>query len=358
MPAPGTRTPAAVLPWRPPRLGFLGVGWIGLKRLLSLAESCDAEIVCVCDASAELAAQAVDAVRARAPRAHAVESYAALLEEDLAGVVIATPSGMHARQAISALSRGLAVFCQKPLAQSAPQTAAVIAAARAHDRLLRVDFCYRTVAGVGQIAALVREGALGEIYAADLVFHNAYGPDRPWFYDLRQSGGGCMIDLGSHLLDLLLWVLDRPPVASVASRLYAAGRQLERPAATIEDYATAEVCFASGTSARLACSWRLPAGCAAVIEAAFYGTRGAAILRNVDGSFHDFTVEHCEGIRKRRLAAPPDDWGGRAIAAWAKQLGSNPGFDPSSEQLLAVASLIDAIYGRSSELPDEAGEPA
>lgn len=336
-------------PVRAPRLGFVGVGWIGRARLSALAASeCGAQIVCVADTSAAAALQAVEAIRSFAPEVHAAGSLEALLEEDLDGVVIATPSAGHASQALAALERGLAVFCQKPLAASAPEAAAVVASARAHDRLLAVDLSYRTVAGVSEIVRLARAGELGEIYAADLTFHNAYGPDRPWYYELRESGGGCVMDLGTHLADLLLWVLGSPPVASVSSQLYAAGKRLDRPVTRIEDYATAQVGFATGASARIACSWKLHAGCDAVIEAAFHGTRGAAILRNVAGSFHDFTVERCEGTRRRVLAAPPDDWGGRALRSWARQLGADPRFDPGCEQLVAVAELVDAFYGRSA----------
>jgi predicted dehydrogenase len=197
---------------------------------------------------------------------------------------------------------------------------------------------------------LVREGVLGEIYAADLVFHNAYGPDKAWFYDLRQSGGGCVMDLGIHLADLLLWMLDSP-VEHVASRLYAGGKLLAKPPAELEDYVTAEVRLANGATARIACSWRLPAGRDAVIEASFYGTRGAVMLRNVNGSFFDFTVEHCEGTRRRTLAEPPDEWGGRALCQWASQIAVNPGFEPATERLVEVSALIDAIYGPPPEAP-------
>lgn len=330
-----------------PRLGFLGVGWIGKKRLIALAASSSVDIVCVADTSQASALEALMAIRSQAPRARAVGSLEAMLDEGLDGIVIATPSALHAQQAIAALSHGLAVFCQKPLACSAAETDRVIAAARAHDRLLAVDLCYRTVAGVPRMAALAHEGALGQIYAADLVFHNAYGPDKPWFYDINQSGGGCGIDLGTHLLDLLLWVLDSPSVTSVSSRVYARGRPLALPVTQIEDYCMAEVSFATGASARIACSWGANAGRDAVIEATFHGTLGAAVLRNVQGSFQDFTVEHCEGTHRRVLAAPPDDWGGRAIARWARQVGVDPGFDPSCEQLTAVAALVDAVYGRA-----------
>jgi predicted dehydrogenase len=213
-----------------PRLGFLGVGWIGLNRMQAVAANGAAEVVCIADAAPECAETAVAAVHEKMPRARALRGLEQLLSEDLDGVVIATPSGLHASQATAVLARGLPVFCQKPLARTAQETASVVEAARAHDRLLAVDFCYRTVAGVSDMANLAISGALGQVYAADLVFHNAYGPDKPWFYDLEQSGGGCVMDLGSHLIDLLLWVLGNPPVAGVTSRLHANGSLLRKPA--------------------------------------------------------------------------------------------------------------------------------
>jgi predicted dehydrogenase len=331
---------------RRPRIGFVGVGWIGLNRLQAVAEDGAADIVCVTDLNHDVACSAVHAVTERAPDARVVKSFDQLLAQELDGVVIATPSGQHAWQAMAALASNRAVFCQKPLAATSFEVAQTIETARDHDRLLAVDFCYRTVAGVSQLVELARSGALGEIFAADLVFHNAYGPDKPWFYDLRQSGGGCVMDLGIHLVDLLLLVLDYPQVVRVDSRLHAGGRLLTKPARELEDHAFAQVQFENEVSARIACSWRLSAGQDAVIEAAFYGTRGAVILRNVGGSFYDFTVEHCEGTARRVLASGPDKWGGRAAVSWARRLAVNPRFDLEAQRLVEVGEMVDAIYGR------------
>lgn len=99
---------------------------------------------------------------------------------------------------MEALAAGLAVFCQKPLGRTAAQTRRVMAAARTMNRLLGVDLSYRFVRGMQTIQA----GEIGEVYAVQLVFHNADGPDKAWFYDPVQSGGGCVIDLGLHLVDL------------------------------------------------------------------------------------------------------------------------------------------------------------
>ena len=329
------------------RLGFLGVGWIGLSRLRAVVQSGAAEIACIADAAPESVTRAAQAaLMPMQPPPRTVASLEELLEEELDGLVIATPSGQHAQQAIAALTRGLAVFCQKPLATSAAEATRVVGVARALDRLLDVDFCYRTVAGVPELARLVRSGDLGEVFAVDMAFHNAYGPDKSWFYDRGQSGGGCVMDLGIHLVDLLLWALGFPEVVEVRSHLYAEGKPLAIRETALEDYAAAELRLASGTVARLACSWRLPAGRDAVIEAAFYGTRGAAILRNVNGSFYEFTVEHCEGTRRRLVAGPPDDWGGRAVCAWAQRLAENAAFDSGAERLVAVAHVVDRIYGQ------------
>jgi predicted dehydrogenase len=331
-----------------PRLGFAGVGWIGLNRLQSVVATDAADIVCITDVNADCAARALAALQRQRlqPPVRLARSFDELLDEDLDGVVIATPSGLHATQTTAALQLGRAVFCQKPLARTAAETARTIAAARAHDRLLAVDFCYRTVAGVPQLLQLARSGAIGQIFAADLVFHNAYGPDKPWFYDLGQSGGGCVMDLGIHLIDLLLLVMGYAPLAGVRSRLYAGGQLLPKPAVTLEDHALAEVEFVTGATARIACSWRLSAGQDAVIAASFYGTHGALILHNVRGSFYEFTVDHCEGTRRYTLAAGPDDWGGRAVNSWASQLRVAPGFDANVLRLQEVAAVIDAIYGR------------
>src|SRR3712207_9229647 len=78
----------------------------------------------------------------------------------------------------------------------------------------------------------------------DLTFHNAYGPDAAWFYDKRAAGGGCVMDLGVHLVDLALWALDFPEVASVSSQLLSGGAPLGPDA--VEDYAVAQIGLADG----------------------------------------------------------------------------------------------------------------
>jgi predicted dehydrogenase len=325
-----------------PRLGFLGLGWIGQHRMQALLDEKACQVVAVADPSAEVRAR----VQQLVPESAAVGTLSDLLQHDLDGLVIATPSALHAQQSLAALERGIAVFCQKPLARTAAENAAIVDAARQADRLLGCDLSYRHTEAMRRIRNCIVEGELGQVYAADLVFHNAYGPDKSWARDPALSGGGCAIDLGIHLVDLALWTLGFPQVERVTSRLYAQGQPLGPGSDAVEDYAVAQLELASGGVVRIACSWNLSAGRDAVIEAHFHGVRGGAALQNVDGSFHDFTAARFHGTQRTLLAQPPDAWGGRAILDWARRLGAGARYDKSIESIVQVASVLDRIYGR------------
>lgn len=323
---------------RKPRLGFLGVGWIGRHRMEAMLATGLVEAAAISDPSPDMIRDAA----LLAPHAQVVDDLDAMLALDLDGVVIASPSALHAAQSIRVLEAGKAVFCQKPLGRDAAETQAVVAAARVADRLLGVDLSYRFTAGMEKIAELVRDGALGRLFAVDLVFHNAYGPDKPWFYDRAQSGGGCVMDLGIHLVDLAMWLTGQD-VKSVSSSLFAGGEPLAARD-TVEDYAVATLTLDNDVAVRLACSWRLHAGQDAVIEASFYGTNGGATMRNVGGSFYDFTTTHNNGTQATTIAQPPEEWGGRAAADWARRLAADPRFDAQADEFVTTAHALDRIY--------------
>ena len=325
-----------------PRLGFLGLGWIGRHRLRSLVDERACEVLVLADPSDE-ARQAAQAI---VPTAAAAATLDELLAYDLDGVVIATPSALHAQQSLQVLERRIAVFCQKPLARTAQETRAIVDAARRADRLLGCDLSYRHTEAMRRIRNAVVEGELGDVYAVDLVFHNAYGPNQGWARDMALAGGGCAIDLGTHLVDLALWVLGFPRVQLVTSRLFSRGHALTPGEDVVEDYAVAQLELEGGVVARLTCSWNLPMGRDAIIEAHFHGSRGGASLRNRDGSFYDFVAERYQGTQRFPLADPPDAWGGRAVLDWARRLGGGARYESGIESVVQVATAVDAIYGR------------
>lgn len=326
-----------------PRVAFVGVGWIGRHRMNAIVEQDVVDVVAVADADDHAREQALALVK----NAEGVTTLDEALELEPDGVVLATPSAMHAEQSIAALSRGASVFCQKPLGRDASEVRAVIAAARDANRLLGIDVSYRHTEGLSRIRGLVHEGCIGRVYAMDLTFHNAYGPDKPWFYDVRQSGGGCLVDLGVHLVDFLYWTFDTP-TRRVSGHVFAAGQRVQPEDQQVEDFALGEIEFESGAIARLACSWKLSAGCDAQIGIYLHGTDGGLAFRNVNGSFYDFVTECYRGRETQVLSAPPENWGGRAAIAWAQQLARSQAFDPEIDIAARVAETIDRMYGRSA----------
>ena len=326
-----------------PRVGFLGVGWIGRDRMRAVATSGVADIVAVADASDDAARDAAASVGAEVVAPDAVLDGSL----DLDGVVIATPSALHADQSIRAISNGSAVFCQKPLGRTARECQAVVDAASDAGVLLGVDLSYRHLVAVEQMRQLVATGSIGDVFAIDLVFHNAYGPDKPWFTDPALSGGGCVIDLGIHLVDLALWLLDGEKVEHTTARLFSKGRPLTCDGSAVEDFAVARLDLSSGAVATLACSWFLHAGVDAEIAVTLRGTEGTLSLSNVDGSFYDFRLAQHRRTTTEVLADPPDAWGGRAAVAWAERLAAGTGFDAAAQELVEVARVLDAIYGRA-----------
>jgi predicted dehydrogenase len=324
-----------------PRLGFVGAGWIGRHRLEAVAASGVAEVAAVADPSDAMR----EAAGAVAPGAALLTSIEELLALPLDGVMIATPSALHARQSIAALDAGLPVFCQKPLGRTASEVERVVRAAERNDLLLGVDLSYRHAVAFARVREVVGSGAIGDVFVGDLVFHNAYGPDKDWFYDPALSGGGCVIDLGVHLVDMALWSLGFPGVAKVSGRLFAQGRPL-RAADRVEDFAVARIDLVDGPTVQISCSWNLPAGRDAEISATFYGTGGGVRVRNLDGSFYDFVAERFQGTGRETIAEPPDEWGGRAAVDWARRLATGSRYDPVAEEFVQVARVIDRIYGR------------
>ena len=308
-----------------PRLGFLGAGWIGRRRMDALREAGAGSVAGIADPALDDCLTSLDE----------------LLELELDGVVTATPSALHAQQAIACLEQGLAVFCQKPLGRSAEETAAVVEAARSADRLLGVDLTYRYSEALLRCRELVAGGEIGDVYAVDACFHNAYGPDKEWFYDPQLSGGGCVIDLGVHIVDLVRWVLDFPEAAAVHARVLHHGY---RP---VEDYAVATVDLATGAVATLACSWNLPLGKPADLRLTFYGTTGAVAVRNEGSSYTACRCELWRGTTRERLVEAHEGWEGGALCAWAARVAEGERFDDEAEQLVETARILDEIGGVS-----------
>lgn len=326
-----------------PNLGFLGVGWIGKSRMESLISAQLGMAAAICDVEKTNADGALQV----SPDAKMCDDLTSLLTKDVDGVVIATPSALHAKQSIECLQAGKAVFCQKPLGRNLNETRRIVDEARRADRLLGVDYSYRYTQGMQAIKRLVEEEAFGKVYAIEAVFHNAYGPDKSWFYDPELSGGGCLMDLGSHMIDLVMWLLNFPGTKVLSSAVLSKGKPISSHWGEVEDYASAELSTANGVNVRVGCSWKLPIGKDAEISLKLYGTNGGACFYNVDGSFYDFQCEKYDGTATTVLTTPPEDWGAQAIRRWARKLASDPGYSKEAEELIKTAAVLEDIYNHS-----------
>jgi predicted dehydrogenase len=327
-------------------LGFIGVGWIGRNRMEVLLNTGKAEAAVISEPYEQNGVEA----QKSAPAAKIInDPEAVYTNPDIDGIVIATPSAMHAAQSIEALNAGKAVFCQKPLGRTAKEVREVVEVSQKADKLLAVDMSYRYTKAFEAVYKTVTSGEIGKVYAVDLVFHNAYGPDKEWFYDIKRSGGGCVMDLGIHLVDLAFWTLGFPEVDEVKSHLFSKGVKLQPNEEKVEDFAKVSMLTADDTAISLECSWHVSAGQDAVIEAKFYGTEGGAAFKNINGSFYDFKAEKYKGTHTETLVSPPDDWSGRAGVVWAENILEGRGYDAvTGEELIKSAEIIDRIYGRST----------
>lgn len=322
------------------KLGFCGMGWIGKSRMNAILEHDLAREITIADPNPDVA----NTLSGELPEIQCYDSLDEILQSDVDGIVIASPSALHAEQCLKALEHGKAVFCQKPLGRNLEETLEVVKTAERRNLLLHVDFSYRITKGLQQIKQIIRSGELGAIYGINLVFHNAYGPDKTWYKNPQLSGGGCLMDLGIHLIDLLYWIFDNPNLKHHQSHIFHQGKADFDQTAQVEDYAVAQCVMNNQTSVQLSCSWFLPAGTDCIIEATFYGENGGLAFKNINGSFYDFQATRFYGTNSEILTSPPDKWEGKAAVNWAEELLRGNKFDREAYKYVSVARELESFY--------------
>lgn len=235
------------------RVGVLGLGAIAqVVHLPVLAEIGDIELVAVCDADKAKA----KAIAARFGIPHVFETDEAVFKSDLVdAIVICTPSHLHEPQAIAALEGGKHVLVEKPLALSAEASARVVAAADKAGKVLMVAMNNRFRPDSLALKPFVDGGELGDVFLARGAWLNRkVRVVRPtWRHRRATAGGGAMMDLGVQTLDLAMWFLGFPKVASICTHFHTMeGMEVEDSAAII-------VRLANGGGITLTVSWNLVA---------------------------------------------------------------------------------------------------
>lgn len=206
------------------RIGLIGAGRHGRYLSQVLRELDEVELVAAANRGEE--------ARLRAQQecgfARVYADYRTMLgEEQLDAVLVATSHDFLAKACLAALAQGCHVFCEKPLALNAGQARTVAAAAREARRVLMVGYCLRYNQARLALKRLADQGSLGEIRA--FVGGKGAGPWSGWLAR-RESGGGPMMLLGSHLIDQVLWLTGRAAEQVYASMTWQRDGGLEETA--------------------------------------------------------------------------------------------------------------------------------
>jgi len=327
------------------RIGLIGVGAAAqVNHIPALKKIEGLELVALCDRDPEKAQRV--AQKFGIPRAVArVEDM--LADDEIDAVDICTPNFLHAPMASAALEAGKHVLCERPLARSSEEAAAMVKAAKKADRLLMCAVQHRFRPDAQLLRKFVDKGDLGDIFLAKagwLRQKTEWDSDE-WRRQKRESGGGVVLDLGFQMLDLSLWVLGGQKVTSVTASVHRSRK------GEVEDSATAFFRLASGATLTLELTWGL------LMEKDFaylnlFGSGGAALLnpfrvhKGMHGTLVNVTpaLETSKNQYRQSMEAQVEHFAD-TLRTGKKPMGSG-------EEILAVMELMDAVY-KSAELGRE-----
>ncbi len=274
-------------------------------------------------------------------------------------VAIALPNFLHAPFAIKALKAGAHVLVEKPMAMNAKECGQMLSEAKKRRRLLCVGFSYRYTAPAQFLKALADEGKLGEVYFARTMWHRRRGipgGKGGWFGEKKLAGGGPLIDLGVHRIDLAWWLMGRPePVAASGSTYCEFGKEFARRRGwefTTEDMAVGMIRFKNGSVMLVEASWASNCMGREMMKTELYGTKGGALHENV-GDTYEFRARAVVDMRGGQVEVAPSGFADSGLpqspvedilgALAGKKKLASPGEDG-----LQVQRMLDGLY-RSAE---------
>lgn len=269
------------------RVGVIGLG-MGRHHVSEYQKHPQVEVVAVADMSAVILEEI--ATRFNVPGRY-TDAEEMLANEKLDIVSVATPNIFHRNLTISALQKGAHVLCEKPMAMSAAEAQEMLNAAQAADRRLMINFSYRFTEQSMALKAQVDAGVLGQVYFGRTVWHRRRGMPGfgGWFGQKALSGGGPLIDLGVHRLDLALWLMGYPqPVWVMGSTFNHIGSALakkQKKAFDVEDLAVGMIRFANGAMLEVEASWAGNRKETEFMETRLYGTKAGLVQRNLDETY-------------------------------------------------------------------------
>lgn len=273
------------------RVGIVGLG-IGRHHLRAYQQIPGIEIVAVADTDPKR----LEEFGAANGIPNLYDDYKPLVaRDDLDIVNVCTPNFLHAPVAVAAMESGKHVLCEKPLASNLADAEAMVATAARTGRALDVTFNHRQRADVQALKAYIDQGGLGRIYhtKAWWLRRNGIPGLGSWFTKKAMAGGGPLIDLGVHMLDMALYLLGEPRALAVSGAVYAElgprGRggsgmqkQLVGSGYEVEDLASAFIRLEGNAALLLETSWATYRANNDEFGVTLYGTEGGAEIRVVN----------------------------------------------------------------------------
>lgn len=273
------------------KIGIVGCGGIANgKHMPSLSRIEEVEMVAFCDIVPERAEEA--AKKYGAEGAAVYTDYKQLLADESIDVVhVLTPNREHSFITIDALEAGKHVMCEKPMAKTSAEAHAMIEAAKRTGKKLTIGYQNRFRNDSQYLKSACERGDLGEIYFAKAHALRRRGvPTWGVFLDEEEQGGGPLIDIGTHALDLTLWMMDNYKVKSVKGSVYkklsnqtGTGNcfgEWDPAKFTVEDSAFGFIQMENGATIILESSWALNTLDEGEARTSLCGTKGGADMKD------------------------------------------------------------------------------
>ena len=334
------------------RVGVIGLG-MGRHHIAGYQTHPQATVVAVAD---------LDEVRLKeiADKYGVVRRYLSgeemLQRENLDVVSVAAPNKYHAPLTVAALEAGCHVLCEKPMAMNAQEARHMLAAAEKAGKRLMINFSYRFTDQSIALKQQVDAGVLGEVYFARTTWHRRRGIPRlgGWFGQKAISGGGPLIDLGVHRLDLALWLMGYPKPVWVMGSTYnpiASALAAEQGMTyDVEDLAVGMIKFENGATLEIEASWAANVQEKEWMETRLFGTQGGLVQRNVEETYKFEAELYLEqngahfDIKFHHTSKPAKS----AMHHLVECILSDSPHTATGEEGLLVMEILDAIY-RSAE---------
>ena len=343
------------------KIGIVGCGGIANnKHLPAIKKNGNYEIVAFCDIVKEKAIEAKEKYGTEDARVYT--DYSELVKEtDIEAVYVLTPNKSHAAISVAAMKSGKHVMCEKPMAKSYADAKLMLDTAKETGKLLTIGYQNRYRQDSKYLKMACDNGDLGEIYyaRAHAVRRRAV-PTWGVFLNEEEQGGGPLIDIGTHALDLTLWMMNNYEAESVTGSVYRKlADQTDQGNAfgdwdpkefTVEDAAIGFVKMKNGATIHLEASWALNTLEVDEAKTSLCGTKAGADMK--DGL-------RINRVQYNKQCVEKPDLGSGGVAFFTGQSEDAPDIEQrifynaitkgedlvvKPEQAIVVTRILEAIY--------------